>query len=122
MEKAMTRSIVWSAALLFAVLLMSSAYAVAGASGPLAIGSAGASAHRNAVNLAVHPAQIPATLTGVLYNGWWDGYQYDKYKDKDHKHDHHEPTPEPSTLLSFGVALLIGGAVLYSRRLRRNRK
>ena len=32
------------------------------------------------------------------------------------------PAPEPSTMLSFGAALLIGGGVLYSLRLRRNRK
>ena len=41
--------------------------------------------------------------------------------DRDHHHYHHEPTPEPSTLLSFGAAILIGGGVLYSRRLRKNK-
>jgi hypothetical protein len=35
--------------------------------------------------------------------------------------DGHAPTPapEPSTVLSFGAALLVGGGVFYSRRLRR---
>jgi len=41
--------------------------------------------------------------------------------DHDHHKYHNEPTPEPSTLLSFGAAILIGGGVLYSRRLRRNK-
>jgi hypothetical protein len=31
-------------------------------------------------------------------------------------------SPQPFTILSFGAALLIGDGVLYSRRLRRNRK
>jgi hypothetical protein len=60
-------------------------------------------------------------------NGYGDG-GYGKGNDgdgdkDDHKgkgdHDGHDPTPEPSTILSFGSALLIGGGVLYSRRLRR---
>jgi hypothetical protein len=49
--------------------------------------------------------------------------------DKDHDKGKHSdrdgapsPTPEPSTILSFGAALLIGGGVFYSRRLRKNRK
>lgn len=47
--------------------------------------------------------------------------------DHDKNHDpvtHHapKPTPEPSTILSFGAALLIGGGVFYSRRLRKNSK
>jgi len=42
----------------------------------------------------------------------------DEDKDKD-DHHHHAPTPEPSTIFSFGAAILIGGGVLYSRRLRK---
>lgn len=42
-------------------------------------------------------------------------------KDDHHKKYHHDPTPEPSTLLSFGAAILIGGAVIYSRRLRKSK-
>jgi len=51
-------------------------------------------------------------------NGYGDGKK-DGGRD-DHKGP--DPTPEPSTILSFGAALVIGGGVLYSRRLRRNRK
>lgn len=64
----------------------------------------------------------------AIYTGGGDGYgNNDNGKDgdkDDHDHDHHrdhDPTPEPSTLLSFGVAILIGGGVLLSRRLRRNK-
>lgn len=47
--------------------------------------------------------------------------------DHDHDRDHKKggapsPTPEPSTLLSFGAALLIGSGVIYSQRLRRSKK
>ena len=53
-------------------------------------------------------------------NGDHDG---NKYGGKgDHDRDDKAPTPEPSTILSFGAALLIGGGVLYSRRLRANKK
>jgi PEP-CTERM motif len=60
-----------------------------------------------------------------------NGYKHkDKDKDRDGNGDgdkdgqpqfHNVPTPEPSTLLSFGAAILIGGGVLYSRRLRKNK-
>jgi hypothetical protein len=62
----------------------------------------------------------------------WDGDSHrdndgDKDQDGDgggNQNDPHAPSPnpEPSTLLSFGAAALIGGAVLYSRRLLGNRK
>jgi hypothetical protein len=87
-----------------------------------------------AVTLANSPSQIPANLVSVIYTGD-DGnknWGYDDHKKgkgdgdndwDDHKHrKDHDPTPEPSTLLSFGAAILIGGGVLYSRRLRSNRK
>ena len=49
----------------------------------------------------------------------------DRDHDKDHDHSKGEhgpkPTPEPSTLMSFGAALLIGGGVMFSRRLRKNK-
>lgn len=56
----------------------------------------------------------------------WDrdgDHDHDHDHDKDHDKDKHgpKPTPEPSTLLSFGAALLIGGGVFYSRRLRKNK-
>lgn len=50
-----------------------------------------------------------------------DGDKDHDHHPGDHDHDGHEPTPEPSTILSFGAALLIGGGVMYSRRLRRKR-
>ena len=89
-----------------------------------------------AVTSANSPSQIPAVLVSVIYTGddgnknWGWGYD-DHKKDKgdgdndwdDHHHrKDHDPTPEPSTLFSFGAAFLIGGGVLYSRRLRSNRK
>jgi hypothetical protein len=43
----------------------------------------------------------------------------DKDTDKD---DKPAPIPEPSTLMSFGVALLIGGGVFFLGRLRKERK
>jgi hypothetical protein len=62
----------------------------------------------------------------------WDGDNHrdddgDKDRDNDGDGNHDDPhapspTPEPSTLLSFGAAALIGGAVIYSRRLLGNRK
>ena len=47
------------------------------------------------------------------------GHDHDGDGDHDHDGDKHAPppTPEPSTILSFGAALLIGGGVLLSRRL-----
>jgi hypothetical protein len=44
--------------------------------------------------------------------------------DHDHDGDDHapKPIPEPSTLLSFAVAVLVGGGVLVSRRLLGSRK
>ena len=46
-----------------------------------------------------------------------------KDHDRDHDHDHPPtPSPEPSTILSFAVALLIGGGVLLLGRMRETRK
>jgi hypothetical protein len=73
-------------------------------------------------------------LDGILM--LWDGHDGDDDRDKDRgdkdrdkdrgdkdKDDHApSPSPEPSTLLSFGAAALIGLGVLYSRRLLGNRK
>jgi hypothetical protein len=66
----------------------------------------------------------------VLWGHDGDDKDKDHDWDKDHDRDKgHErkggapaPTPEPSTLLSFGAAIVIGGAVLLSRRLRASRK
>lgn len=64
-----------------------------------------------------------------MINTYWDDKNgEDKHQDADgdkddrHRHRDHDPTPEPSTLLSFGAAILIGGGVLYSRRLRPKQK
>jgi hypothetical protein len=118
MEDKMSRSLLFNAVFLSIALWMS---------------SVSASAHTDAVAAAVNRAQVPAILVATLYTGaanggtqWGSGnggnngsdWDKDKYK---RDHDGHAPTPEPSTILSFGAALLIGGAVLYSRRLRRKR-
>jgi hypothetical protein len=66
----------------------------------------------------------------------WSGKEHDWWWDKDHDwwakdHDRRKhqagdpapsPSPEPSTLLSFGAALIIGGGVLLLGRLRKERK
>jgi len=51
----------------------------------------------------------------------WDRDGDGDKDDHDRPQSQHDPTPEPSTLLSFGAAILIGGGVLYSRRLRKNK-
>jgi hypothetical protein len=54
----------------------------------------------------------------------WDK-GHDKDHDKDKRHDPNgapSPTPEPSTILTFGAALAIGGGVLFLGRLRKERK
>jgi hypothetical protein len=57
---------------------------------------------------------------------WNKDHDWDKDHDRDKGHERKggapAPTPEPSTLLSFGAAIVIGGAVLLSRRLRASRK
>jgi hypothetical protein len=53
------------------------------------------------------------------------GHDWDKDHDKDKRHDGNgapSPTPEPSTILTFGAALAIGGGVLFLGRLRRERR
>ncbi len=106
--------------------------------------SLSASARTDAFVPAVNRAHAPILWAGAIYtggdnggngNGYDNGGNWDKDKgkgdhdgwdgDKDkgkHDRDGHAPTPEPSTVLSFGAALLIGGGVLYSRRLRKSRK
>jgi len=43
------------------------------------------------------------------------------YNDKDEDYKKHAPTAEPSTLLSFGAAMAIGGCVFLLGRLRKVR-
>ena len=50
----------------------------------------------------------------------WDN---DHRKGKDHDRESApSPTPEPSTILTFGAALAIGGSVFFLGRLRKERK
>jgi hypothetical protein len=129
MENIMIRSFSLLAALLSIVLLMSVAFASAGTGETLATIPARTTAQLNPVTSAVNPSQILTILVSPVSmwgdEGDKDGDK-DKDEDKDHKRDNDNddkrPTPEPSTILSFGAALLIGGGVLYSRRLRKNRK
>jgi len=68
-----------------------------------------------------NPSQILAISASPNYvdskNGYGNG---DTTGGGDHKAD--DRSPEPSTIISFGSALLIGGGVFYSRRMRRIRK
>jgi hypothetical protein len=137
MEKTMTRSIGLSAAVLFILALVWSPSLSAKTDGTFVQTEVQSAALLNAATSAF-PPQALNIWTNSNYAIDDDGYKHDD-KDKDwdkdgdgdkddhdkgdHDHHkyHHEPTPEPSTLLSFGAAILIGGGVLYSRRLRRNK-
>ena len=111
----MSNSLGWKAALLSFVLLAGAYAASARAGGTSGSVSVRPVAQRNAVNSPAQPARILAILANPMFMQDGDG-------DRDDKDNDHAPTPEPSTLLSFGAALLIGGGVLFSRRLRRNGK
>ena len=133
----MIKSIGLSVALLFIALLMSSVSASARTGGTF-VPVHGSAAQINAVASAVNPSQVLSLWANTIYTGGDGGKQYgngDGKKDGkddggdngdenggDDRRDDRRPTPEPSTILSFGAAILIGGGVLYSRRLRRNRK
>jgi hypothetical protein len=114
----MIRSLGLCGALLSIVLLMSSAFVSAGTSGPLVPISTSSTAKVNAVKSTVNRSQVVTFLASLIDAGGNDGGSDKDKKPKKPK----DPTPEPSTILSFGAALLIGGGVLYSRRLRRNRR
>jgi len=141
MENTMIKSIGLSVALLSIALLMSSSSAFArngGAFGP----NPGPTAHVNALASAVNSFQILAIWASPAYTGGDGGDHYGhgdgnnngdgdgnnngdehgKKKGDDDDSPGPKPTPEPSTLLSFGAAILIGGGVLYSRRLRGSKK
>jgi hypothetical protein len=125
-----------SIALLTIVLLMSAGSASARTGGTL-VPILGSAAQINAVTSAVNPTQILTTWASAIYfdgndrhysNHDDDSRNYRKHEgnknggDEDKHHGAPAPTPEPSTILSFGAALLIGGGVLYSRRLRGAKK
>lgn len=133
----MIKSIGLSVALLSIALLMSSVSASA-RTGETFVPVPGSAAQINAVASAVNPSQVLSLWGSAIYTGGDGGKQYGngdgkKWGDGDGNEGgdddggdddggSHNPTPEPSTILSFGAAILIGGGVLYSRRLRRNRK
>ena len=133
----MIRSIGLSVALLSIALLMSSVSASARTGGTF-VPVAGAAAQINTVASTVNPSQVLSLWASTIYTGGDGGKRYgngdgNKWGNGDGNEgggddgnndggDDPTPTPEPSTILSFGAALLIGGGVLYSRRLRRNRK
>jgi hypothetical protein len=66
---------------------------------------------------------LPTIRSHAIKSGNDDtkGKDKDKYKGKEND-DAPAPAPEPSTLLSFGVALIIGGGVFFLGRLRKERK
>lgn len=125
----MTRSLVLSAALICIVTLVCSHSLSAKAVGTL-VQTKDQSVTLLNTATSVFPSRALSIWAGSNYiidddvnknkdgdgNGDWSKW----YKDDRHRH-HHEPTPEPSTLLSFGAAILIGGGVLYSRRLRKSK-
>jgi hypothetical protein len=120
----MNRSLGASTALLSIGLLISASSVSSRTVGTF-VRASGAANQNSAVLSVVNESQILTSLGSTIYDGsYGDQNNNDQNKDKDKDKDHHgpTPTPEPSTLLSFGAALLIGGGVLYSQRLRRNRK
>jgi hypothetical protein len=129
----MFRSLVLSAALLSIGLLVNAGSASARTGGTF-VPNQGSSAQIKAVASAVNLPQVLAILASPIYTGGNGGDKYSNGDDKNNgygdgknnggsdDHKRPDPTPEPSTILSFGAALVIGGGVLYSRRLRRNRK
>jgi hypothetical protein len=139
----MIRSLGMTISLLTIGLLMSAGPASARA-GECFVSTLGSAAQIRAVATAVSPYQILTILGSPIYTAGGDRDRDDNHgggdRDRDKNHgggdrdrdknngggegrgDGTAPTPEPSTILSFGAALLIGGGVLYSRRLRANKK
>jgi len=124
----MIRSLSLSAALLSLVLLISAGSASA-RSGGTYVPNPGSATQIKAAASAFNPTQVLAIWASIIYTGGNGGNNGNNNGSDnngngngggDDKKD--PPIPEPSTILSFGAALLIGGGVLYSRRLRRNRK
>jgi hypothetical protein len=130
----MIRSLGLSTALLSLVLLMSSVSALAQTGGTY-VPNPGSAMQIKAVGSAFNPTQVPAIWASTFYtdgggdsngnangNSNGDANGNSNGDANGNSNGNHDPTPEPSTILSFGAAVLIGGGVLYSRRLRRNRK
>jgi len=134
----MIRSLSVSAALLFIVLLMC-AGSVSARTGGTFVPVPGSAAQINAVASAVNPSQFLSLWASTIYTGGDGGKHYgnddgkkggkddggddgDENGGGDRHDDPPKPTPEPATILSFAAAILIGGGVLYSRRLGRSKK
>ena len=118
----MIKSLDLSAALLSLVLLIS-AGSVSARFGWTFPPNPGSDAQIKAVASTVNPSQVLAIWASPLYTGGNSGNQNGNGNGNgSNKYKKHYAAPEPSTILSFGAALLIGGGVLYSRRLRRSKK
>jgi hypothetical protein len=127
----MIKSICLSVALLSILLLVSAGTASARTRGVLDTNLAGSATQLIAIASFGHPTQALNISAISMFSGDGDDHHdgdgdkddHDRDHDRDHDKDHGpKPTPEPSTILSFGAALLIGGGVLASRRLRGTRK
>lgn len=137
----MNKSLALRAAFLFIAVLMSSIF-LAAATGATSVPAAerlGWGMPTVGLDSSSHVSPLVTFLAGSLtFDGDRDrgkdldkDGEHDRDRDHDGDHDHDRdlkkggapsPTPEPSTLLSFGAALLIGGGVIYSQRLRRSKK
>jgi hypothetical protein len=122
------KSLSVSAAVLSIILLVNLVSAQTRTGGTLAP-NLGPAAQIKAVSSVISSPQVLAIWASPIYNGGNGGnqygngnYGYGNNGNSNGKKKPHNPAPEPSTLLSFGAALLVGSGVLYSRRLRRNRK
>jgi hypothetical protein len=132
-----------STAALLAIVLLMSVGSVSARTGGTFVPIPGSSGQIKAVASTVNPSPVLAIWSNPLHTDGEDGHQYgygngnengngngNENNYGNHNGDKNEggkgrkdraPAPEPSTILSFGAALLIGGGVLYSRRLRRKR-
>src|ERR1700730_7158401 len=120
MEKTMIKSICLSVALLSILLLVSAGTASAQTRRVLDTNLAGAATQLIAIASFGHPTQALNISAISMFSGDGDDHHDGDGDKDDHDGDHDKdhgpkPTPEPSTILSFGAALLIGGGVLASR-------
>jgi hypothetical protein len=112
----MIRSLSLSLALVYVILLSSACTLSARSEGNVAI-SSGPATRFKAATSAFNPSEV---LAFSSYTNSNLGYGNGDPAGGDQKG--RDRNSEPPNLLSFGAALLIGGAVLYSRRMRRSRK
>ena len=117
----MIQSLSVSAAVLSIILLVNSVSAQTRTGGILASNLRPA-AQITAVSSIIGSSQVLAIWASPIYNGGNGNSGYGNNGNSHDKKKPHDPAPEPSTLLSFGAALLVGSGVLYSRRLRRKIK